>query len=128
MSYAFWADVIGIFHALIVLYVIGGEALILTGWRRDWAWTRHVWLRRFHAAAVAVVMGLAVLGVWCPLTVWESELRERAGQAGYEQGFIATWLDRLLYYDAPLAVFAAAYALFAALVAWTYWKYPPRRK
>jgi len=38
----------------------------------------------------------------------------------------ATWLDRLLYFEAPLWAFAVAYATFAALVAWTYWKYPPR--
>lgn len=128
MSDAFWADVLGIVHAMIVLFVVGGEGLIVAGWARGWRWTRHVWLRRVHAATIAVIMAIAARGEWCPLTVWESALRQRAGQAGFAQGFIATWLDRLLYFEAPLWAFAIAYAAFAALVAWTYWKYPPTRR
>lgn len=125
---AFWADAIGVIHALIVLFVVGGEGLVLAGWRLGWTWTRHLWLRRAHAATIAVVMAFAALGQWCPLTIWESQLRQSAGQAGYTQSFIATWLERLLYFEAPLWVFAIAYAAFTALVAWTYWKYPPVRK
>lgn len=127
VDYGFWADMLGLAHAAIVLFVVGGQALILAGWGLGWAWTRHRWFRRVHAATIAVIMAIAALGEWCPLTVWESELRQKAGQAGYDQGFIATWLDRLLYYDAPLWVFVVAYALFTALVAWTYWTYPPKR-
>lgn len=127
MNYALWADVVGLGHALIVLFVIGGEALILAGWALGWTWTRHAGLRRAHLATVIVVLTFAALNQWCPLTLWESQLRTRAGEAGYTQSFIATWLERLLYYNAPLWAFAVAYALFAALVAWTYWKYPPRR-
>ena len=125
LDYAFWADMLGLAHAAVVLFVVGGQVLILAGWGLRWTWTRDVWFRRAHAATIAVIMTIAALGEWCPLTVWESQLRQKAGQAGYEQGFIATWLDRLLYYDAPLWVFVVAYALFTALVAWTYWKYPP---
>ena len=127
MDYRFWADVLGVIHAAIVLFVIGGQAGILLGWALGWAWTRHLWLRRAHAATIAVVMAFAAAGAWCPLTVWESQLRQSAGETGYTQGFIATWLDRLLYFEAPLWIFAIAYALFTALVGWTYWKYPPRK-
>jgi hypothetical protein len=31
-----------------------------------------------------------------------------------------------LYWDLPEAVFTAAYVAFAALVAWTWWRWPPR--
>lgn len=125
MDYAFWADAVGVLHALVVLFVIGGQGLILAGWRFGWGWARHGGFRRLHAATIAVVVAIAAFGAWCPLTLWEAELRRRAGEAGLAKGFIATWLEKLLYYDAPLWAFAIAYALFAALVAWTYWKYPP---
>jgi len=127
MSYGFWADVLGLIHAAIVLFVVGGQVLILTGWAFGWVWTRGLWLRRAHLGFIIVIMTIAALGEWCPLTVWESELRHLAEQQGYTQGFIATWLDRLLYYQAPLWVFAVAYILFTVLVVWTYWKYPPTK-
>jgi len=127
MTYGFWADVLGMFHGAIVLFVVGGQALILAGWRRKWTWTRNIWFRRVHLGLILVIMSIAALGEWCPLTVWESELRQLAGQQGYSQGMIATWLDRLLYYQAPLWVFICAYALFTLLVVWSYWKYPPQR-
>lgn len=126
MTYAFWADVVGLSHALIVLFLVGGQAAILLGWVLGWSWTRHLWFRRTHLGTIAFVMTFAVLGQWCPLTIWESALRQRAGEAGFAKGFIATWLDRLLYFEAPLELFALAYAAFTALVAWSYWKYPPR--
>jgi len=127
MTYGFWADVLGVLHAAIVLFVVGGQALILAGWWRKWAWVRNIWFRRTHLALILIIMSIAVLGEWCPLTVWESELRQLAGQQGYTQGMIATWLDRLLYYQAPLWVFIGAYALFTLLAMWSYWRYPPRR-
>lgn len=128
MDARFWADVLGVLHAFVVLFVVGGEAIILVGWRSGWAWVRHLWFRTLHAVTVAIIMTIAAAGEWCPLTVWESQLRQDAGQAGFEKGFIATWLERLLYYDAPLEVFAVLYAAFAALVAWTWWKVPPLRR
>lgn len=127
MTYAFYADVLGLLHAAIVLFVVGGQVLILLGWRLGWAWTRGLWFRRVHLSLIAVIMSIAALGEWCPLTVWESDLRQLAAQEGYSQGFIATWLDRLLYYQAPMWVFAVLYAAFTAVVVWSYWKYPPRK-
>ncbi len=126
-SYAFWADMLGLFHGAIVLFVVGGQIMILTGWWQGWMWTRGLWFRRIHLSLIAVIMSIAALGEWCPLTLWEAELRRLAGEQGYEQGFIATWLDRLLYYQAPLWVFIVLYAGFTALVVWSYWKYPPQR-
>jgi len=55
------------------------------------------------------------LGWLCPLTTWESRLRRLAGEAGYRQGFIADWLQRLLYYDAAPWVFTLVYTLFGLL-------------
>ena len=33
MDYGLWADVIGVLHALFVLFVVGGQGLIVVGWR-----------------------------------------------------------------------------------------------
>jgi polyferredoxin len=74
-----------------------------------------------------VVVLQAWLGELCPLTILESWLRVRAGQHGYPAGFIAHWLHRLLYWEAPLWVFGLAYSAFGALVLLAWWRWPPRR-
>jgi len=65
-------------------------------------------------------------GVPCPLTTLESLLRERAGEAGYAGSFVAWWLHRLIFFDAPPWLFTLAYSAFAALVAATWHWCRPR--
>ena len=36
MDYGLWADVIGVLHALFVLFVVGGQGLIVAGWGLGW--------------------------------------------------------------------------------------------
>ena len=122
------ADMLAVVHAAWVLFVVGGQALILVGWAVGWRWTRNPWFRWLHLAAIGFVVLQVVLGIYCPLTVIESDLRRQAGTEGYaDAGFIAYWIGRLLYYDIPLWQAHVAYVLFAGLVAWTFVRYPPRR-
>ena len=127
MSPGLWADAIGVTHAVIVLFVVGGQALILAGWRLAWRWPRNMPFRVMHLAAIGFVVVQQWLGEMCPLTVWEGELRRQAGAEGYQAGFIADWLDRLLYYSAPSWVFTTVYTLFGALVVVSFVLYPPQR-
>ena len=119
------ADVIGVTHALFVLFVVGGQGLILAGWGLGWDWTRNRAFRYGHLGAIGFVVLQQWLGQWCPLTLWESELRRKAGAEGYERGFIEHWLNALLYYSAPTWVFTAVYTAFAALVVATFVYYRP---
>lgn len=128
MTPGLWADAIGITHALFVLFVAGGQALILAGWGLAWRWTRNPPFRVLHLAAIGYVVGQQWLGEMCPLTAWESALRRRAGAEGYQAGFIADWLDRLLYYAAPTWVFTLVYSLLAALAVASFVFHRPRRK
>jgi len=127
VSPGLWADAIGVTHAVIVLFVVGGQALILAGWRLAWRWPRNMPFRVIHLAAIGFVVVQQWLGEMCPLTVWESELRRQAGAEGYQAGFIADWLDRLLYYSAPSWVFTTVYTLFGALVVVSFVLYRPER-
>jgi hypothetical protein len=124
---ALWADAILVVHALIVCFVVAGQAAILLGWWQGWAWVRNPWFRLAHLATIAVVVLQAWLGRLCPLTVWERELRRAAGQAFHERSFIEYWVSRFLYWDLPWWVFVAVYTAFGVLVAWTWWRLPPRR-
>jgi uncharacterized membrane protein YfcA len=115
------ADVVLVVHALFVLFVVGGFALILLGARR-WNWVRNRAFRVVHLAAIVLVTAEALLGITCPLTIWEDWLRAAGpGQAS----FIGRWVARLLYYDFPEWVFAVAYCAFALAVLWAWRAVPP---
>ena len=121
------ADLVAVVHAAYVLFVLGGQGLILLGWAVGWNWTRNAWFRWLHLGAIGLVVLEVVFGIYCPLTLIESDLRRQAGAAAYDEaGFIAYWVERLLYYDIPLWQAHVAYLLFAALVVWTFVRYPPR--
>jgi hypothetical protein len=115
------ADAILFVHALFVLFVVGGFVLILVGARR-WGWVRNRTFRILHLAAIGFVTAEALLGVTCPLTVWEDALRG----VGSERSFIGRWVARFLYYDFPEWVFASAYCAFTLAVIGTWWLVPPR--
>lgn len=114
------ADFVLVVHALFVLFVVLGQILILIGLWRRWLWVRQRSLRQLHLLAIAVVVLQSWLGVLCPLTAIENELRIRAGDAPYAGSFIHYWLHRILFYDAEPWVFTVIYTLFGGIVALTW--------
>lgn len=127
MGYALLADVLVVVHLGVVVFVVGGEIAVLLGAWRGWRWVRNMEFRVAHLGMIGVVAAQAALGYWCPLTVWEFELRERAGQRPEEIGFIARMARELIYYEAPPWVFATLYVIFGAIVLATFLVIPPRR-
>lgn len=118
------ADLILLVHFAFVLFVVGGFALILVGAARGWRWIRQRGFRLAHLAAIFFVALESVIGMACPLTVWEDALR--AGPEG--RSFIGRWVGRLLYYDFPEWVFTIVYVAFAIAVAAAWRFVPPHRK
>lgn len=121
------ADAALITHVAFVFFIVGGLLLILLGGIRGWSWIRNPWFRALHLAGIGLVVAQAWLGVVCPLTTLEMALRDRAGDTTYSGTFIAYWLQRLIYYEAPSWVFAVCYTAFALAVAASWLKFPPRR-
>lgn len=120
------ADLVLITHAGFVAFVLFGLILIVIGGFRGWSWVRNPWYRLTHLAAIGVVTAQAWFGVICPLTTLEMNLRARAGEATYEGTFVAYWLQRLLYYEAPPWVFVVCYTLFGLVVAGSWFRFRPR--
>ncbi len=127
MPFAFLADAVLVLHFAVVVFVVGGLPAILAGRALGWRWVDGWPFRLAHAGAIAVIVAQAWLGQHCPLTLLESWLAGRAGgPQRYEASFIAHWIGRLMYFDAPPWVFSLAYSLFGLLVAAAWWRYPPR--
>jgi hypothetical protein len=103
------ADAILIVHFLIAGFIVLGLAAVWLGAALGWGWVRNRWFRYLHLADIAFDAAEAVLGIACPLTVWEDLLRDGVRA----ESFVARWVRALLFYQAPEWVFTAAY------LAWT---------
>ena len=119
------ADVALVAHAAFVAFVVVGQALILAGWACRWRWTRDPVLRILHLGAIALVVLESWFGVTCPLTWLEFRLRAAAGSPVVADGFLAYWLQRLIFHEAPSWVFTFVHTAFGAAVAATFVFYPP---
>lgn len=118
------ADALLVAHFLIAAFVTGGLALIWLGAAANWRWVRNPWFRYLHLAAIGIIALEGIAGVACPLTIWEDLLRGGLRP----QSFVARWVARWLYYDAPERLFTALYLAWAAATLVTLRLVPPRRK
>ena len=87
VGYSLLADLVVGLHLAFVVFVVLGGLLVLR-------WPRVAWL---HLPAVAWGALIEWRGWICPLTPLEVELRRRAGEAGYDEGFLDHYVIPLLY-------------------------------
>jgi len=87
MTHRLLADATVAFHFAFIAFVVLGGLLVVRMPRVAW----------LHVPAVAWVVWLELTGAICPLTPLENLFRERAGQAGYEGGFIDHYLIPVIY-------------------------------
>lgn len=126
-AYILAADFILLVHVLFVAFVVLGLVAIYVGFFLSWVWVRNFWFRVLHLVGIVIVVLQSWAGVICPLTIWEMQLRAKAGQAVYQGSFIQHWLQSLLYYDAPEWVFMLVYTVFGSLVLASWFIVKPRR-
>lgn len=118
------ADALLVLHFAIVVFIVGGLILTWIGGALGWAWVRNPWFRYLHLGAIAFVALEAIIGVACPLTVWEDLLRGGARA----ESFVGRWVRYFLYYRAPEWVFTALYVAWTAATVVTLRLVPPRRR
>lgn len=85
--YNYLADLVVVLHGFFVLFVLLGGFLVL--WKTRMAWV--------HLPAVIWAACIEFFGWICPLTPLENMLRQKAGVAGYESGFVEHYVIPLLY-------------------------------
>jgi len=91
VAYDLLADIVLVAHLAFVLFAGLGGLFALR-------WRRAPWV---HLPAVAWGTFIEISGGICPLTPLENRLRQIAGGAGYEQGFIEHYIVSLLYPALP---------------------------
>ena len=97
------ADAVLLLHLAFILFALFGAALALR-------WPRIV---RLHVPAALWAAGIELTGAICPLTYLENDLRVRAGQQGYADGFVEHYLLPVLY---PVGLTPAVQYILAGIV------------
>ena len=122
------ADFIVAVHAGYIVFVLLGQVFIWIGLMLGWAWVRNPWFRIIHVLAIVVVALEAVVGMPCPLTVWEDELRIAAGVPVQESTFVGRIAHALIRVDIPFDhwLLQSSYYIVAALILITFVLAPPR--
>jgi hypothetical protein len=95
------AYAVAVLHATAVLFMLTGSLLALR-------WPRVLWL---HVPVSLAILGLYLTGSDCPLTTWELQLRERAGESGYDGGFIGHYITEPLGF--PIAATSTQIGVYA---------------
>ena len=126
MSSRLAADLLLVLHASFIAFVVLGLVLVIVGGLLSWSWVRNRWFRTVHVVCIGIVVIQAWVGMICPLTTWEMDLRRAAGDPGYDGSFVAHWLSELIYYEAPWWVFVVAYTAFGMLVVISWFWVRPR--
>jgi len=121
------ADFVLVLHVSYVAFVVLGQAAILGGLARGSSWARNPGFRWLHLAAILIVAAEAILGIECPLTAWERNLRIAAGQHAADLSFTARLLQGALFVPAPAWVLSSLHVALAAIVGLTFLLAPPRR-
>lgn len=123
------ADLIVGIHFLYVMFTVCGEFLILAGGILKWQWVRNRVFRILHLIAVLFVAAESLVGILCPLTQIEYNLRQRAGQQREESlSFVARLIRRVIFYDFPELFFTLLYVGFGILVILTIIFIPMNKK
>ena len=67
-----------------------------------------------------------LFGIVCPLTTWENDLREAAGETVQEGSFVGHWVHELIFVEVPPWGLTLGYCLFALAVVLAFVLVPPR--
>jgi hypothetical protein len=95
-------------HLSIIAFNVIGLVVIPLGGVLGWRIVRVAWLRLLHLALLAIVVGQALAGRACILTIWQNDL---TGQTGAPPPMIMRFINGLIYWDLPLWVFTIIYAV-----------------
>ncbi len=151
MDYALLADILVVIHAAFCAFVLFGQVLVVLawfsrlaqaaasvgeepgyrlpvfGWIASWRWVRNPWFRSIHLACILIVATEAFFKYQCPLTTWENDLREMAGERVSGESFVGRIMNEILFnedYDPD--IIHQIHMAFGGLVLLTFLFFPPR--
>jgi Protein of Unknown function (DUF2784) len=126
--YGFLADALVATHVAYAAFIVIGQLLIILGSLFQWRWARNPWFRGLHLAAIGIVVFEEIIGLRCPLTVWEEQLRVLAGQTDMtSETFMGRMMRSILFGTWPSSVYTTIHIAFGVIVLQGFIMYPPSR-
>jgi Protein of Unknown function (DUF2784) len=99
-TYGYMADGLVVLHFAFMAFIVFGQLAIIIACAFKWQWGRNPWFRFAHLGSILFVVYEAILGIRCPLTEWEEQWREKAGQTMEAGGtFIGRMFHDWLFWD-----------------------------
>lgn len=92
--YGYAADALVVLHFAFMAFIVFGQLAIIIAAGFKWQWGRNPWFRFIHLASILFVVYEALMGIRCPLTVWEGELR---GYTGVEMNSSDTFIGQMFH-------------------------------
>ena len=115
------ADFVLIFHFGVVILITFGFLAIPIGYKLGWSWIGNTKLRLFHSGLMAFITLETLLGLTCPLTAIEHNLRG----IDHSKSFVAHWIGRIIYWDFSPLFFILLYCLLLILTIFMWKLFPP---
>ena len=118
------ADIVLLLHFAVVIFITFGFFLIPIGYKSNWLWVKNFKLRICHCGMMVFITFETLLGITCPLTSIENNLRG----INKSTSFISYWINQIIYWNLPSQFFII---LYCAVLIWTFllWKFfPPINK
>ncbi len=125
-KYLLAADGILLMHFVFVAFVVLGFVFIWIGHIVKLKFAKNAKFRICHVLTMGIVLCESLVGMICPLTEWENDLRVKGGEGQiYETSFIKEWIHKIMFFDFSERMFVVIYVVFFALILLTYWIIPP---
>jgi len=125
-KYLLAADGILLMHFVFVAFVVLGFVFIWIGHIVKLKFAKNANFRICHVLAMGIVLCESLVGMICPLTEWENDLRVKGGEGQiYETSFIKEWIHKIMFFDFSERMFVVIYVLFFAFILLTFWMIPP---
>jgi hypothetical protein len=75
--------------------------------------------------SMGIVLCESLIGMICPLTEWENNLRLKGGQSQiYATSFVKDWGHKIIFYDFSEQTFMIIYGCFFLFILLTFWIIP----
>ena len=116
------ADIILVIHFLIVFFIFSLFALVPYGYYKKWTWVSIKKIRYTHLFLITFVAIESIVGIICPLTILENNLRGTITN----QTLVSKYLSKLIFFDFPGSFFLSLYLIGFLFAVYLNLKYPPK--
>lgn len=117
------ADIILLIHFAIAFFIVCGFFFPIP-YKLNWNFAKNYYVRLIHILLITVVFIETLIGIICPLTIFENLLR-----SSYDtKSFISKWFGSLLFWDISINYFILIYFICFLWTLFIWFYYPPNKR